>query len=189
MVKMKMAFLGWGSLIWDQRELRTKGDWRGDGPPMPIEYRRISGDGRITLVLNPRVEDVQTLWADADFEKLGEAIENLCERECIPRAHIERIGFAIIGGRSRCSAAPGVLERIQKWGKGKGLDAVVWTDLPENPDKFKKETGMELNDDNIIKYLKSLKGETLDKAKEYVQKAPKQIDTKIRRRIKQKLGW
>ena len=189
MVKMKIAFLGWGSLIWDQRELRTKGDWNGDGPSLPIEYRRISRDGGITLVLYPRVEDVKTLWADADFAKLSEAIENLCDREGVPREHIDRIGFAIIGGRSRCRAAPGVLERIQKWGKEKGLDAAVWTDLPENPDKFKKETGMELNDDNIIKYLKSLEGETLDKAKEYIQETPEQIDTSLRRRIRQEMDW
>ena len=72
MVKMKIAFLGWGSLIWDQRELRTKGNWNGDGPSLPIEYRRISRDGRITLVLYPNAEEVKTLWAHADYEKLGE---------------------------------------------------------------------------------------------------------------------
>ena len=186
---MKVAFLGWGSLIWDQRELRTKGDWHEDGPLLPIEYRRLSGQGRMTLVLYPRVEDVQTLWANADFAKLGEAIENLCDREEVPRAHIDRIGFAIIGKRSRCRAAPGVLERIQRWAIEKGLDAVVWTDLAENPDKFKKETGMELNDDNIIEYLKSLEGEALDKAKEYVERTPKQVDTNLRRRIREELGW
>jgi len=186
---MEIAVLGWGSLIWDQRELRTKGDWHEDGPLLPIEYRRISRDGRITLVLNPRVEDVKTLWVDADFAKLGETIKNLCDREGVPRAHIERIGFAIIGGRGRCNAAPVVLERIQRWGKDKGLDAVVWTDLPENPKRLRDETGMELNEDNIIEYLKSREGETLDKAREYVQKAPEQIDTKLRRRIKEEIGW
>ena len=186
---MEIAVLGWGSLKWDQRELRTKGDWHEDGPLLPIEYRRLSGRGRITLVLYPKVEDVQTLWAHAVYEKLGEAIENLCDREEVPRAHIERIGFAIIGGRSRCNAAPDVLERIQRWGKEKGMDAVVWTDLTENPEKFKDETGMELNDDNIIKYLKSLEGETLDQAKEYVQRTPLQIDTSLRGRIREELGW
>jgi len=187
---MEIAVLGWGSLIWDDpRELRTKGDWSGDGPPLPVEFRRYSKGGRITLVLYPKAEDVQTLWAHADFTKLSEAIENLCDRECIPKTSVDRIGFAIIGGRSRCRAAPGVLERIQKWGKDKGLDAVVWTDLTENPDKFKKETGMELNENNIIKYLGSLTGETLEKTREYVQKAPEQINTKLRRRIRQELKW
>ena len=186
---MEITFLGWGSLIWDPCDLKSKGKWKNDGPSLPVEFRRLSGGGRITLVLYPKAEDVQALWAHADFTKLSEAIENLCDWEEIPRAHIDRIGFTIIGGRSRCKAALGVLERIQRWGREKGLDAVVWTDLAENPDKFKEKTGTELNDDNIIEYLKSLEGETLEKAKEYVQKAPPTIDTKLRRRISQELGW
>lgn len=186
---MKIAFLGWGSLVWDSQELKITGDWHEDGPPIPIEFRRLSNRGRITLVLYPKAEDVQTLWVHAEFTKLSMAIENLCDRECIPKTSVDRIGFAITGGRSRCRAAPGVLGRIQGWGKDKGLDAAVWTDLPENPDKFKEKTGMELNDNNIIEYLKSLEGETLEKAKEYVQKAPKQIGTKLRRRIHQELKW
>lgn len=187
MIKMKIAFLGWGSLIWDQRELRTRGDWSGDGPSLPIEYRRISRDGRITLVLYPKVEDVQTLWVDADYEKLGKAIENLRSRE---GTVTKNIGYVSIqDGEYVCEAVPRILGTIIKWAREKGMDAVVWTDLPENPDKFRDETGMELNEDNIIKYLKSLEGEALDKAKEYVQKAPLQIDTKLRRRIREELGW
>lgn len=112
MIKMKIAFLGWGSLIWDRCELKSKGKWKNDGPSLPVEFRRLSGKGRITLVLYPDAEDVQALWAHADFTKLGEAMENLCDREEIPRAHIDRIGFAIVGGRSRCNAVPNVLERI-----------------------------------------------------------------------------
>lgn len=186
MVKMKIAFLGWGSLIWDQRTLRTEGDWNGDGPSLPIEYRRLSGGGRITLVLYPDAEDVQTLWAHADFAKLSEAIENLRSRE---GTATKNIGYVSIPDDEHvCEAVPRILCTIIKWAREKQLDVVVWTDLPENPDKFKKETGMELNDDNIMEYLKSLEGETLDEAKEYVQRTPDQIDTKLRQRIKEELG-
>lgn len=81
---MRIAYLGWGSLIWDQRSLRTQGEWRVDGPQIPIEFARISADGRLTLVICPEcpeVNEVRTLWAVADHKDLKEAMENLRERE------------------------------------------------------------------------------------------------------------
>ena len=184
---MKISFLGWGSLIWDQRKLRIKGDWHEDGPSLPIEYRRLSGGGRITLVLYPKVEDVQTLWVNADYEKLGEAIENLRSRE---GTVTKNIGYVSIQDDEHlCEAVPGILGTIAKWTREQGLDAVVWTDLTENPKRFRDETEMELNEGNIIKYLKSLKGETLGKAKDYIQKTPEQVDTNLRRRIREELDW
>lgn len=177
---MKIAFLGWGSLIWDPRELRIKGDWHEDGPSLPIEFRRYSKGGRITLVLCPGTERVRTLWAHADFKEIAEARENLRVREGTP--DIDRIGYTTKND-CVCKAAPEILEDIRAWASEKGLDAVVWTDLSENPDRFLKETGMELNDDNIIRYLESLEGEALKQAREYVQKAPGQINTHLRARI------
>ena len=184
---MEIAFLGWGSLVWDPRDLRIRGEWHKDGPLLPIEFMRLSGGGRITLVIHPGAEEIQALWAYADFEELDDARENLRAREV---TITEQIGFATIPEcKSRCWGDPKILERILKWGKKKGLDAVVWTGLTENSDKFREKTEMELNEDNIIKYLKTLTGETLEKAREYVKKAPEQIDTKLRRRTKQELNW
>ena len=184
---MEIAFLGWGSLIWDPNDLRIRGDWSNDGPFLPIEFMRLSAGGRMTLVIHPDAEDVQTLWVHADFEDLDDAIENLRAREV---TLTERIGFATIPKcESRCWGDLEILERILDWGKNKGLDAVVWTGLTKNPEKFLEKTRMELNEDNIIKYLSSLTGEKLELAKEYILKAPKQIDTELRRRIHQELGW
>jgi len=188
MIKMNIAFLGWGSLRWDRRELRTKGDWHEDGPLLPVEFRRLSNRGRITLVLHPDAEDVQALWILAGFEDLQKARENMREVEGTP--NINRIGYVSIPDDEHvCNAAPEALETIKEWCEDKGLDAVVWTDLPENPDKFREETGMELNDGNIIKYLGSLTGETLEKAREYVKKTPLQVDTSLRGRIREELDW
>lgn len=184
---MEIAFLGWGSLIWDPRDLRIRGEWHNDGPFLSIEFMRLSGGGRITLVIYPDAEEVQTLWAYADFTDIDDAIENLRAREV---TITERIGFATIPEcKSRCWGDPEILERILKWGKKKSLGAVVWIGLTENPEKFRKKTEMELNEDNIIKYLKSLEGQTLERAREYIQKAPKQINTKLRQRIHRELGW
>jgi hypothetical protein len=184
---MEIAYLGWGSLTWDPRNLKTRGDWKSDGPSLPVEFMRFSGGGRITLVISPGARKVRTLWARADFDDLDAAIENLRAREDTVTGWI---GFITLPDcASSCRAEPGILEHIQRWAEGKGLDAVVWTDLPDNPDRFKQQTGTELNEDNVIKYLGSLKGKAMKDAREYVQKAPEQIDTNLRRRIKKELGW
>jgi hypothetical protein len=184
---MEIAFLGWGSLIWDPRNLRTKGEWKNDGPSLPIEFMRLSSGGRITLVIYPNAKEVQTLWIKADFEDLDDAIDNLSTRESTVSGWI---GYVTLPDCiSSCRAEPGKLEHIQQWAKNKELDAVIWTDLKDNPKHFEEKTGMKMTEDNIIKYLGSLQGDTLENAKEYVQKTPEQIDTKLRRRIYQELGW
>lgn len=184
---MKITFLGWGSLIPDRRNLRIKGSWKTDGPFLPIEFARISRGKKLTLVLYPDASDIQTLWAYAAEMDLQQAIENLRERENIPPKYIESIGFVSIpDNRSRCNVVPNATNRIRSWAIGKKLDAVVWTDLPSN---FPEKTCMKINEDNIIKYLKSLHGEELKRAKDYIEKVPPQIKTKIRRKIEQELGW
>jgi hypothetical protein len=183
---MKIAVLGWGSLIWDRGVLKIKDCWKADGPFLPIEFARISekNGGRLTLVIHPNTWGVQTLWAISAYDDLNRAIENLACREKTPKCNI---GFAcILDNSSRCKSVPNILPIIQCWAKEKKLDAVIWTDLCSN---FKKKLGKELNEDNVIEYLRSLNGETKCRAEEYICKVPEQIKTKFRRRIIQELGW
>src|SRR5579863_9932024 len=78
---MQIAIIGWGSLIWCPGSLRMRTLWRRDGPLLPIEYVRISNDGRLTLVIHPSCGNQTTLWAVAVAEDIRTARENLRERE------------------------------------------------------------------------------------------------------------
>jgi len=181
---MKIAFLGWGSLVWDLRDLQITGSWEIDGPFLPVELARISQDGRITLVLYPDASDVRVLWARAAHRDLQRAIDDLRRRE---GTSTSRIGFVSLpSNRSRCNVIPDILPRIRRWTKEKGFDAVVWTDLPSN---FKASTKMDFNEDNVVKYLRSLEGHPLYEAENYIRKVPEQIETKILSRIRREIGW
>lgn len=156
-----------------------------NGPSLPIEFARISRKWPLTLVIYPDASEVQVLWALSVYKILSEAIENL---RCREETSTNNIGFICIqNNRSHWHEAhKRILPTIRYWAAKKKFDAVVWTDLCSN---FKKKTGNELNEDNIIKYLRNLEGETLCKAKTYICKAPEQIKTKIRLRIIQEFGW
>jgi len=93
--------IGWGSLIWDRRNLDVDGEWRADGPMLPVEFARQSSDGRITLVLVRGFAPVPTLWSRFNTGDLARARESLRQREGVPRSRA-----------------------------GDLMEAAVWTNLP-----------------------------------------------------------
>ncbi|MCZ2101572.1 MAG: hypothetical protein LC107_08560 [Chitinophagales bacterium] len=186
---MKIAILGWGSLIWDPRNLKFDKDigWNEKGPLLPIEFSRISKDGRLTLVIDPNAEEIQTLYAISSYESLDESILDLAVREGTGRKSIgcydkTKDDFSPTSFEFR--------ENIKSWIDTTECDAVIWTNLSE-----KWETKNDNGDDVTIKpnerisYLRSLVGHKSVLAEEYIRKAPRQINTPIRREIEGKLGW
>lgn len=178
---MKIACLGWGSLIWDPRSLPIESQWFKDGPLVPVEFTRQSSDGRMTLVIEPTATSVQVLWAvmlPSEIQKAREALRN---REGIPGNN----WISRIGSWQRGEVMPQLMPELSDWTNAHDLDAAVWTALGP---RFNGQV-VTPTVDQVIEYLKSLTGEVRDKAEQYVRRTPSQIDTNYRRRIEVTLGW
>ena len=183
---MKIAIIGWGSLIWCQKGLRLVSKWKKNGPKLPIEFSRISKCDRLTLVIDPDGTEVITYWAESPFKYLKKARENLKAREGADK--IDAIHFIIRNGKVHKEVCEGVRNIMIKWLNNKrSIDAVIWTGLKSN---WCKERRRAFSSKDAIDYLKDLKKRKKEKlAKEYITMAPRQINTSLRRRIRKDLHW
>ena len=173
-----IACLGWGSLIWDPRELPIQRKWFADGPFLRVEFLRQSRDSRITLVLEQSAAPVRSLWAVMDASDLQPAKDALFEREgCKKPEHI--------ASWSRGVATPPSIVELPQWAEAHGIDHVVWTGLP--PKIGNQERVPTINE--VLAHLKGLIGAPRDTAETYIRRTPRQIDTAYRRRIEAELGW
>lgn len=177
---MKIACLGWGSLIWDPRDLPVRGKWFEDGPLINVELARQSNDGRITLVLAESGTVVRSLWALMDCDSVEIAREALRSREGVPKSKPD-----LIGTLSRGEKPSSCLSTCSDWLVHQGLDAAVWTALPpkfDNVDQFPSQA-------QVVGYLEGLRGPARENAERYIRKTPIQVDTNYRREIAARLGW
>lgn len=174
--RANIAVLGWGSLIWDKRELAIIGEWEEGGPILPIEFSRISKDGRLTLVIDEtNGAPARTRYAHCDAISVNDAIENLRSRECLPSP--ERIGFVNLLGKTERASHATSRDRIKAWAEAGKWDAVIWTGLPSN---FHEKRGEPFNPRAALNYLINLSGEKKDRAVEYIRKAPAEVSTPFR---------
>ena len=181
-LSVKIACLGWGSLIWDPKKLKIKkGDWKDDGPVLPIEFNRISNDKRVTLVIDEEGTRVNVLWKLMTVNNIKDAIKSLRERE-----NCEESGIHFIATNDDNKKHYPQKLVILKWLKLKKLDGVVWTGLG-----FKNNEGeaKRMTYEYIKNHLAGLSYIEAKLAEQYVRKAPPQIRTACRERLETELGW
>ena len=178
---MKIACLGWGSLVWDPQELPIQRQWFNDGPVLPIEFTRISDDKRVTLIIDTETNiQVRTLWALMLTNNLERARESLKIREGTPKIDkIHSVNIDYNGDEFPES-------KIAEWLKSQQIDTAIWTGLSYNKKYFK---GKRPSIKQILNHLAKLKKEEKFQAAYYIRKAPRQIDTAYRRRIEAEFGW
>jgi hypothetical protein len=175
---LKIAILGWGSLVWDPQELRiVSKDWAKGGPKLPIELSRLSsGRGFLTYLIDERHERrVPTRYAISRYKELDDVIADLACREGCP-AH--SIGYieSTVHGRHRSRTQ--ICWDVQHWAQDKQIDAVVWTDLPSRLPEGIGYGGLFAL---FKKLLVNLPEETAAQARDYASKAPPEVDTDLRR--------
>lgn len=176
---MKIAILGWGSLLWDvegyQNFTEQHGDWAFDGPELPLEFSRISESRKkaLTLVIDEKNgASCRVAYAMSKRKNADDAICDLRSRE---GTILPRIGYHFLDD-SR-NGEPNVPDSIKTWGSDKQFDVVIWTGLSTN---FPSDEKPAFSIDAALAHLKGLSPEGKVKAAEYIWRAPDFIKTKLR---------
>jgi len=177
--KMKIAILGWGSLLWEGGPEFDSWiePWRYDGPALKIEFSRVSEKrlGALTLVIDTENGlSTQVAWCLSKRAKLEDAVADLRCREGTTN---ENIGCVCLDERP---APPNTLEKedsIVAWARERKLDAVVWTALKSN---FKEKVNKPFSVKAVVAYVKTLSPAGKAKAAEYVWRAPDFVQTAVR---------
>jgi hypothetical protein len=180
---MDIAILAWGSLVWDKQQLSLATEFRPNGPSLPIAFSRVSGDGRLTLVIDDENGMACGTWIAASAcRTLAEAMENLRLRESMPSA--DGIGFFDRVKNKRAEAAlqrhPRALRAIETWAAASGHNSVIWTALAAN---FREKTRRPFSVQAAMDYLASLEAAPRERALAYIRKAPPQIRSLLRTEV------
>ncbi len=177
---MRIAVLGWGSLIWNPQQLDVTGAFEIGGPPLPIEFTRVSGNGRLTLVIDERYGTAcPTYYAVSGSKGLDEARENLRIREGM--THVNGVGYVDLRTGEVSARVkerhPHAIPVIANWAREKGFGAVIWTALASN---FAEVTSRVYSIDEALAYLGELPSEKFALAARYIRMAPLQVQTPFR---------
>mgnify|MGYP001157927084 CR=1 FL=1 len=183
---MKIAILGWGSLLWDCRPEfdEQRGQWQIEGPVLRLEFSRISKsrDGALTLVIDEQYGQLcQVAYALSKRKRPEDAIADLRSRE---GTTVANIGAFYVHAKNKQTRSPDALAAIDLWATLNSLDVVVWTSLESNfSAKNRIGVGLSFSVENAICHLQALSPAARAKAAEYVSRSPDFIDTPLRRAL------
>jgi hypothetical protein len=174
---VKIVILGWGSLLWEDHPQfdRHHGDWRFDGPILPIEFSRVSQSrcGALTLVIDPEQgTPTRVAWCRSARRTLSKAVEDLQVRE---QTSAENIGQLVSG--ADVSGLTEVARTVREWAEGHKTQAVLWTALTSN---FHHETGTPFSVPAAVAHVAGLDRYGKQKAADYVWRAPDFVVTPTR---------
>jgi hypothetical protein len=142
-------------------------------------------DCRLIPVIDPEHgTPVATLYARSRRNDLDAAIHDLMKAE--GATNPKRIGFVDVReSKHRSRISPPLAEVVKEWARAHEFDAVIWTELPSN---FKDHTGRDFSPETAVKYLGELPKVLVEQAREYVDRAPKEIETPLRAKLREE-GW
>jgi hypothetical protein len=195
---MRIAVLAWGSLIWDRRRLAILEDLKPHGPHLPIEFCRVSGGGRLTLVIDETFgAPCVTYVAVSAFEDLNAALTNLWIREGLQNEGLPknvrthgRVGFVELAsgdcGAKAMKRHPKAVAAIKAWAQANGFDAAIWTALASNFHERDK-AGEQFSVAAATRYLKTLDAPNLSATLDYIRSAPPEVQTPVRTAVN--AGW
>ncbi|MGH6871766.1 MAG: hypothetical protein ACREHE_09680 [Rhizomicrobium sp.] len=185
---MRICLLGWGSLLWDDSHPEfdeQHEEWKFDGPPLKLEFSRISKTrkGALTLVIDPVYGSLCN--AAYAMSKRVHPDDAICDLRCREGTVLKKIGYMFLdSSREPNGRDKDTKESIRSWALLKKIDVVVWTDLSGNFAEIGKSFSLE----SARAHLQNLTPEGKAKAAEYVWRAPKFIDTPLRQLL-QKEPW
>lgn len=192
---MNIAVLAWGSVVWDLRDLRIASQFAPVGPELPLEFARVSGDNRLTLVVDEVVgTNCGTFAAKSVYDDLDDALTNLWKREGsgsgsapVDIRASRRVGFIeVVSGAQSAKALDrqaGSVRAVQTWAKQHGYEAVIWTALASN---FPEKTGSDFSTSAALRHLDALDKLSFARALNYIWSAPPQIETPVRRSVNER---
>jgi hypothetical protein len=185
---VKSVVLAWGSLVWEPRDLHIAAKFMANGPLLPIEFCRVSDDGRLTLAIDETFGALcKTYSAPSALESLDAARDDLCLREGM--ADARTVGFVERASGKQSDFAleshPQCVATIAAWAESLGYDAAIWTALTSNFDDWGKG-GEPFSVSAALQYLETLEDEDPAKfaqALAYIQKAPPEVETPVREEV------
>lgn len=180
-----IVVLGWGSLLWDRQFPEFDASiapWLNDGPGLPLEFTRISESraGALTLVIDQTHGVVcGTACAVSSRSTLREAAEDLRVREGTIQSRIGTLDVEV----ARTDRLSSVSQIILDWAAPRRIRGVVWTALHSN---FEEKRNAPFSVAEGMKYLATLPAPSLARAQEYINLAPPEIDTPLRRALQRR---
>jgi hypothetical protein len=150
-----------------------------------MEFSRISPKRKLGLVvcLDPAVGvECVTNVIQSTKTDITHTVDDLAARE---RAPLDLIGAVHADGLQK-GRMPEVCTAVADWCEANGWDGAVWTDLEPN---FFEYTKRDFTIDAGLVYLRTLSGENLIEAYNYIESAPHQTRTPLRAALAQDAWW